>query len=158
MNNCRQLISGILVTSILTFSLTAYAADRQVIQNKGSDTLDNVAQAWAEAYREVDDSVAVAVFGGGSGTGIAAMINGTVDIANASRKMKGREMKSAQHKGQDPLERVAGHHAWAVFMHKDNPAESMSISQLKETYGAGSIYQYEDDVNFSSLHIIVIVA
>jgi phosphate transport system substrate-binding protein len=59
-----------------------------LIQNKGSDTLVNVAQAWAEAYRDVKTDVAVAVSGGGSGTGIAAMINGTVDIANASRKMK----------------------------------------------------------------------
>jgi phosphate transport system substrate-binding protein len=63
MNNYKQLISGILAASIWTFSLTAYAADREVIQNKGSDTLVNVAQAWAEAYIEVDDSVAVAVSG-----------------------------------------------------------------------------------------------
>jgi len=158
MNICRQLISGILVASIWTFSLTAYAADRQVIQNKGSDTLVNVAQAWAEAYIEVDDSVAVAVSGGGSGTGIAAIINGTVDIANASRKMKEKEIKSAQDKGQDPLEHVVGYDALAVFLHKDNPATSLSFPQLKEIYGAGSIYQYEDDVNFSSFHIIVIVA
>ena len=66
---------------------------RALIQNKGSDTLVNVAQAWAEVYKEVNPSVAVAVTGGGSGTGISAMINGTVDIANASRKMKAREME-----------------------------------------------------------------
>ena len=61
---------------------------RAVIQNKGSDTLVNVAQAWAENYRTVNPSVAVAVSGGGSGTGISAMINGTVDIANSSRAMR----------------------------------------------------------------------
>jgi phosphate transport system substrate-binding protein len=61
---------------------------RQVIQNKGSDTLVNVAQAWAEAYQGVKPDVVVAVSGGGSGTGFAALINGTVDIANASRAMK----------------------------------------------------------------------
>ena len=57
------------------------SADRGVIQNKGSDTLVNVAQAWAEEYGVVNPNVAVAVSGGGSGTGISAMINGTVDIA-----------------------------------------------------------------------------
>jgi phosphate transport system substrate-binding protein len=61
---------------------------RTVIQNKGSDTLVNVAQSWAEVYKEVDPNVAFAVTGGGSGTGISALINGTVDLANASRKMK----------------------------------------------------------------------
>ncbi|MBT8397454.1 MAG: substrate-binding domain-containing protein, partial [Gemmatimonadetes bacterium] len=58
--------------------------DRAVLQNKGSDTLVNVAQAWAEAYGQVRSNVAVAVSGGGSGTGFSALINGTVDIANAS--------------------------------------------------------------------------
>jgi phosphate transport system substrate-binding protein len=54
---------------------------QRAIQNKGSDTLVNVALAWAEAYREVEPEVSIAVTGGGSGTGIAALINGTVDIA-----------------------------------------------------------------------------
>ena len=63
---------------------------REVIQNKGSDTLVNVAQAWAEEYQTVNPGVVVAVSGGGSGTGIAALINGTVDIANASRARSAR--------------------------------------------------------------------
>ena len=63
-------------------------AANTLIQNKGSDTLVNVAQAWAENYPTINPEISVAVSGGGSGTGIAAMINGTVDIANASRKMK----------------------------------------------------------------------
>ena len=62
--------------------------ERSIIQNTGSDTLLSVAQGWAEAYAVVDPSVAVAVSGGGSGTGISSMINGTVDIANASRSMR----------------------------------------------------------------------
>ena len=66
----------------------AGGSQRTLIQNKGSDTLVNVAQAWAEEYKSVESGVAVAVSGGGSGTGIAAMINGTVDIANSSRQMK----------------------------------------------------------------------
>jgi phosphate transport system substrate-binding protein len=110
---------------------------RTLIQNKGSDTLVNVAQAWAEAYPEVNPEVAVSVSGGGSGTGIAAMINGTVDIANASRKMKDKELKLAQDNGQNPVEHVVGYDALAVFVHHDNPVKSLSISQLKDIYSRG---------------------
>ncbi|MGI9334929.1 MAG: phosphate ABC transporter substrate-binding protein, partial [Gammaproteobacteria bacterium] len=108
-----------------------------LIQNKGSDTLVNVAPAWAEAYSKKNADVAVAVSGGGSGTGIAAMINGTVDIANASRKMKRKEIKAAQKKGQDPVEHIVGYDALAVFVHENNPATELSIEQLKSIYGRG---------------------
>ena len=111
------------------------AGARTVIQNKGSDTLVNVAQAWAEHYRTVDAEVAVAVSGGGSGTGIAAMINATVDIANASRQMKRKEIELAKSRGQDPVEHIVGYDALAVFVHPDNPLESIGISQLAEIYG-----------------------
>ena len=94
---------------------------RAVIQNKGSDTLVNVAQAWAEEYKEVNPNVAIAVTGGGSGTGISAMINGTVDIANASRKMKDKEIEAARENGIEPVEYVVGFDALAVFLHPDNP-------------------------------------
>ena len=113
------------------------AADRTVIQNKGSDTLVNVAQAWAEEYQNVDSNVAVAVSGGGSGTGIAAMINGTVDIANASRSMKDKEVKNAKSKGQNPVEHVVGYDALAVFVHGDNPNGTLSIEQLAQIFGRG---------------------
>lgn len=114
-----------------TFSVQA----RTVIQNKGSDTLVNVAQAWAEEYQNVAPEVAVAVSGGGSGTGIAAMINGTVDIANASRKMKDKEVKMAKDRGQNPVEHVVGYDALAVYLHADNPLKELSLAQLKDIYG-----------------------
>jgi len=113
------------------------AMARDMIQNKGSDTLVNVAQAWAEAYPKVNPDVIVAVSGGGSGTGIAAMINGTVDIANASRKMKKKEIKKAKSMGQNPIENVVGFDALAVFIHKDNPAKTLSIPQLARVFGRG---------------------
>ena len=127
----------ILTTTLLASTLlTAMAPQaRTLIQNKGSDTLVNVAQAWAEAYPKVNPDVAVAVSGGGSGTGIAAMINGTVDIANASRKMKTKEMDLAKKNGQSPVEHVVGYDALAVFIHKNNPIESLSLAQLKDIYG-----------------------
>ena len=113
---------------------------RQVIQNKGSDTLVNVAQAWAEAYREVNPTVVVAVSGGGSGTGIAALINGTVDLANASRAIKPREIQQAQDNGQDPVHHVVGFDALAVYMHPDNPIDTLSLEQLSEIYVDGGTY------------------
>ena len=113
------------------------AEARTLIQNKGSDTLVNVAQAWAENYRKVDPDVAVAVSGGGSGTGIAALINGTVDLANASRAMKDKEIKLAKKRGQNPIQHIVGYDALAVFLHNDNPMDTISIPKLAEIYGEG---------------------
>jgi phosphate transport system substrate-binding protein len=125
---------------VISLGLTACGGGNQqrtIIQNKGSDTLVNVAQAWAEEYQTVDANVVVAVTGGGSGTGIAALINGTVDIANASRAMKSKEIDQAKAAGQDPVEHVVGFDALAVYLHADNPATSMSIAQLADIYGDG---------------------
>jgi phosphate transport system substrate-binding protein len=133
----KSLLISLSAAGLALCTFAAVGADRVLIQNKGSDTLVNVAQAWAEAYREVDPDVAVAVSGGGSGTGIAAMINGTVDIANASRKMKEKEMKAAEKKGHDPVEHVVGYDALAVFIHADNPVSSLSIDQLASIFGRG---------------------
>ena len=110
---------------------------RAVLQNKGSDTLVNVAQAWAEGYKKVDPNVAVAVTGGGSGTGISALINGTVDIANASRSIKDKERKAAEAKGIKPHEITVGYDALAVYVHKDNPLKGISIEKLAKIYGEG---------------------
>ena len=110
---------------------------RAVIQNKGSDTLLNVAQAWAEAYAAVNPNVAVAVTGGGSGTGVSAMINGTVDIANASRKMRESEIEAARGNGVEPIEFIVGYDALAVYLHEDNPIDVMTLGQLKDIYGEG---------------------
>ena len=121
-------------------------SDRSIIQNTGSDTLLNVAQAWAERYREINPSVAVAVSGGGSGTGIAAMINGTVDIANASRPMRGEEIEMARGGGNDPIEHIVGYDALAIFLHPNNPISSMSISQLASVYGEGGAAESWSDL------------
>ena len=120
-----------------------------LIQNKGSDTLVNVAQAWAEEYKKVNSEVAVAVSGGGSGTGIAAMINGTVDIANASRSMKDKEMKKAKEMGQDPIEHVVGYDALAVFLHKNNPIDTISYEQLGKIFGRGGAATKWSDLGVS---------
>src|SRR5512136_200767 len=79
---------------------------RTSIQNKGSDTMVNLALAWAEAYGQTHPEVEIAVTGGGSGTGIAALINGTVDMANASRPIKDEERAAAEANGIEPVEHV----------------------------------------------------
>jgi phosphate transport system substrate-binding protein len=131
MSNKLVVVSFALVVS----ALSASAGATTLLQNKGSDTLVNVAQAWAEAYQKVNPNVAIAVSGGGSGTGIAALINGTVDIANASRKMKDQEIQLAEKHGQEPVQHVVGYDALAVFIHKDNPAKTLTEQQLAEIFG-----------------------
>ena len=121
------------------------SGSRELIQNKGSDTLVNVAQAWAENYKDVDPAVAIAVSGGGSGTGISAMINGTVDLANASRKMKDKELELAKKNGIDPIEFVVGYDALAVYLHPDNPIDRFETAQLAEIYGEdGTISRWSE--------------
>ena len=113
---------------------------KTLIQNAGSDTMVNLAQAWAEEYQTVNPGVVVAVSGGGSGTGIAALINGTVDIANASRAIKDSEAELARQGGNEPVEHVVGYDALVVFLHQDNPMTTMSIPQLAEIFGDGGTY------------------
>lgn len=118
-------------------TLASTADARTMIQNKGSDTLVNVAQAWAEEYKKVNPDVAVAVTGGGTGTGIAAMINGTVDLANASREIKEKEIEAAKKNNVNPLNHVVGYDALAIFVHKTNPLKTITLPQLAEMYGDG---------------------
>lgn len=112
--------------------------DVLIIQNKGSDTLVNLAQAWAEEYKKINPKVAIAVSGGGSGTGIAALINGTVDIANSSRAMKDEERDEAlKNNGKKVNEFIVGMDALAVFIHPKNPIEGMTLEEIACIYGEG---------------------
>src|SRR5215211_4238087 len=83
---------------------TPSASSSAYIENKGSDTIVNLALAWAERYQAEHPEVRISVTGGGSGTGIASLINKTVDIANASRKIKQEEMSEAKANGVEPIE------------------------------------------------------
>lgn len=111
------------------------APRKAVIQNKGSDTMVNVAQAWAEEYQKVAKDVAVEVSGGGSGVGIAALTKGAVDIANSSRNMKPQEIQDAKRNtGKEPKEFIVGYDALAVYVHKDNPMNEIAIEQLAQIF------------------------
>ncbi|HSF81719.1 MAG TPA: PstS family phosphate ABC transporter substrate-binding protein [Anaerolineales bacterium] len=115
----------------------------QIIENKGSDTLVNLALAWAEEYMGSHPEVRISVTGGGSGTGIASMINGTVDIANASRAMKSEEIEEAQANGISPLEFVVSRDAIAVVVHPSNPVSQLTLQQISDIY-TGKISNWKE--------------
>jgi phosphate transport system substrate-binding protein len=106
----------------------------RTIQNTGSDTLVNLALAWAERYMPAHPGVRISVTGGGSGTGIAALINGTTDIANASREMKKEEIDAAQKNGITPVEFTVARDAIAVVVNPANPVNGLTLQQISDIY------------------------
>jgi phosphate transport system substrate-binding protein len=113
------------------------------IENKGSDTIVNLALAWAERYQSEHPDVRISVTGGGSGTGIAAMINKTVDIANASRKIKEEEIEAAQANGVNPVEYIIARDAIAVIVNPKNPASQLTLGQISDIY-SGKINNWQE--------------
>ena len=132
----------------------ASGASQRAIQNKGSDTMVNLALAWAEAYRAQQPDVAIAVTGGGSGTGIAALINGTVDIANASREMKDGEIEQARAKGIEPVEHLVAIDALAIIVNPANPVDRLTIDQLADIF-TGRITNWQELGGDDALIILV---
>lgn len=121
---------------------SAQAAD-EMVQIKGSDTLINLVQREAEVYMENYPDRNIAVTGGGSGTGIAAMLNGQCDIADASRKIKDKEMKMAEQKGLKPVEIVVANDGISVIVSDKNPVKQLSMKQLGAMY-RGEITNWKD--------------
>lgn len=113
------------------------------IQNKGSDTMVNLALAWAERYQEINPQVRIAVTGGGSGTGITALINGTVDIANASRRIKPEEEAAARANNIEPQEIIIALDAIAVVVHPSNPVNELTLQQISDIY-SGKITNWKE--------------
>jgi phosphate transport system substrate-binding protein len=113
---------------------TSHTTKSETIENKGSDTIVNLALAWAETYQTIHPEVRISVTGGGSGTGIAALINGTVDIANASRQIKPEEIEAARANGSDPVEFVIARDAIAVIVNPENPIDQLTIQQISDIY------------------------
>jgi phosphate transport system substrate-binding protein len=113
------------------------------IENKGSDTIVNLALAWAEKYQAEHADVRISVTGGGSGTGIAALVNGTVDIANASRQIKTEEVDEAKSNGIDPLEHIIARDAIAVIVNPNNPVGELTLQQISDIY-SGKIKNWSE--------------
>ncbi len=112
----------------------ADSAPQTYIENKGSDTIVNLALAWAEQYQSDHPDIRLSVTGGGSGTGIAALVNGTVDIANASRRIKQKEIDLAAEQGITPVEFIIARDAIAVIVHPDNPVTELTLEQISNMY------------------------
>jgi phosphate transport system substrate-binding protein len=145
----------ILLTSllILAFSIscgpasssaeTASNSSASYIENKGSDTIVNLALAWAEKYQVEHPEVRISVTGGGSGTGIASLINKTVDIANASRQIKAEEVDQAKANGVDPVEHTIARDAIAVIVNPENPVSQLTLQQISDMY-SGKISNWSE--------------
>jgi phosphate transport system substrate-binding protein len=122
---CRSQSNG---TQPSNSSTSAY------IQNKGSDTIVNLALAWAERYQNLHPDVRISVTGGGSGTGIVSLINGTVDIANASRLITPDEIAKAKAAGFTPTQFVIARDAIAVIVNPENPVQKLTLKQISDIF------------------------
>jgi len=108
--------------------------DRQSVTIKGSDTMVHLTSTWAEMFMKAHPKVEVAVTGGGSGTGIAALLNGTTEICAASRKMKQKEKDLAAQKKIEPVEFVVARDGIAVVVNPDNPIDVLTLEQICKIY------------------------
>ena len=144
------LLTGLLLALVIFSTSCASTTSNQstsestaYIENKGSDTIVNLALAWAETYQAAHPDVSISVTGGGSGTGIAALMNGTVDIANASRQIKQEEIEEAQSNGIDPVEFVIARDAIAVIVNPENPINELTLQQISDIY-SGKISNWSE--------------
>jgi len=131
------LIAAQMVTSEMAF------AGRRTLVLTGSTTVLPIAQLCAEKFMDQHPDVNISVRGGGSGVGIAALIDGTCDIAMASRPMKTKELKSARGKGINPLATVIAKDGIAIIVHPTNPLSEITLAQLKDIY-TGKISNWKD--------------
>ncbi len=145
-NNLFRLVFLGLTLTALTLSVACGGKNKgsnAVLQIRGSDTMLQLSTAWAEAFMQAHGDVQIAVTGGGSGTGIAAMINGTIDIANASRKIKDKEIEEAKANGVNPIEHVVAKDGISVVVNPANPVNELSMAQIKDIY-TGKITNWKD--------------
>ena len=118
------------------------------IRVKGSDTMVQLATAWAEAYRKVKPNVFVNANGGGSGTGIAALQNNTTDICDASREIKKEEIEKVKSvTGKDVKEFTVAYDALAVYANPANPIKEISVEELREIWAEGGGTTMWEQVN-----------
>jgi phosphate transport system substrate-binding protein len=135
---------GLTLLLAVLFFQNAYAASgKNSIQVKGSDTMVNLGQAWAEKYMESNPTEFVAVTGGGSGTGLSSLISGTCDIAMSSRNIKDKEVCLAKQKGVNPYEIKVALDGLAVVVNPKNPVSKLTIGQLAQIF-TGKITNWKE--------------
>lgn len=129
----RKMGAWIFFISLLGIS-SLWAQQEGSLQIKGSDTMVNLGQAWAEVFMQKYPESSAAITGGGSGTGIAAILNGTCDIAQSSREVKQKELDEAKKQGFEIVQIQAGIDALAVVVSPANPVGQLTIAQLSDIF------------------------
>lgn len=110
---------------------------------KGSDTMVNLTLSWAEEFMKAYPGISIQITGGGSGTGIASILNGTADAANISRELKPREIKKAAELGVVPKLYKVALDGIAVIVHPSNNINTLSITQIRDIF-SGKIKNWEE--------------
>ena len=135
---------AVVLMGVLLAGAVALLAQGRNITLKGSDTMVILGQRWAEVFMSKNPGISVQVTGGGSGTGIAALINGTTDIAECSRPMKDKEKEEVKAKrGKEVLELPVAVDGLAVYVNEKNPIQELSLPQLKAIY-TGAVKNWKD--------------
>jgi phosphate transport system substrate-binding protein len=124
----------LLAVSLVVMSLVGCGGGKKAVQIKGSDTMVNLGQAWSEDFMKANPTISIAVTGGGSGTGIAALIGGTTDIAQASRNMEPREIAQAETRGINPKEIHVANDGITLVVNPANPVSKLTRQQLSDIY------------------------
>ncbi|MGE5401493.1 MAG: PstS family phosphate ABC transporter substrate-binding protein, partial [Ignavibacteriales bacterium] len=144
-NSRNILLSAlVLMVTLLGFGCKKpETGNKTMITVKGSDTMVNLSQKWAEDYMSKNDSVSIQVTGGGSGTGIAAMLNGTTNIANASRELKSTEMETAKSRNINPKEIRVALDGIALIVNTSNKINELTIANLRDIF-SGKIKNWKE--------------
>lgn len=132
-----------IILLILTLGICFAYARKTQITCSGSTTVLPIAQAGAEAYMDLHPDVNISVRGGGSGVGIAALQNGTVQIANSSRPIKSKEISASKAKGINPTAYIVANDGIAIVVNKNNPVKDLSVAQIRDIY-TGKINNWKD--------------
>jgi phosphate transport system substrate-binding protein len=153
----RWLFPGALVCLAVLLALGGCGRQGQQadsIQIKGSDTMVNLGQAWAEDFMKANPKVSVAVTGGGSGTGIAALLSNTCEIAELSRVLNPEEIEMARQKGFEPRQITVALDGLAVVVHPANPISQLTQDQLAAIF-SGAVKNWKE-VGGADLPIVVL--
>lgn len=132
-----------LVLMAVSSAASLYSAKGGNLTLAGSTTVLPIAQRAAEVYMEQDPSVSISVRGGGSGVGVASLIQRNADIADCSRKMKAKEITLARQKGVNPVAHTIALDGILVVLHLNNPVKNLTISQLKDIF-SGKVINWKD--------------
>jgi phosphate transport system substrate-binding protein len=125
----------LLVSSLIFFGCKKKSdLERTVISIRGSDTMVNLAQSWAENYMKKYSGISIQVTGGGSGTGVAALLNGTTNIATSSRELKPSEIETANKRNITPREYEVALDGISVILHPSNPVQFLTIAQVSDIF------------------------